>query len=122
MPVEKNGLHATEFPALKQPILYSGLELLELGDDLRLGLVDQYAVIGICRRFLRAEEVRVVGLEIAIFQVRELPVALAEFVVALGVGLEEGDGDLVPKPNLAEGIEGQLFGGYQEPILALAEQ
>ena len=94
---EPDGFHALEFPSLQLTPLDGGFELLELGDDLFLRLVDQDAVVTLLRRILHAEEVRVVVFQVTVFKVRKLPLALAEGVVALGVLLEERNGDLLPE-------------------------
>ena len=46
---EPDGLHAPELPGLEVALLDRGLELLELGDDLLLRLVDQDAVVALIR-------------------------------------------------------------------------
>ena len=49
VPAEPDGLHALELPRLEVALLDRGLQLLELGDDLLLRLVDQDAVVAIVR-------------------------------------------------------------------------
>ena len=75
---ERDGFHALKCPRLQLALLDGGFKLLELGDDIFLRLVDQDAVVALVRRLLRTEEVRVAAFQIAVLQVRKLPLTLAE--------------------------------------------
>ena len=100
----------------------AALEFVEFGDYLLLRLVDQNAVAHM-RRILHAQKVRVATFEVAVFEVRKLPLAFAECVVAVGVLLEQRNGDFLPKSYLLEGVRNQFFCGYLQAIPALvAEQ
>jgi len=73
--------------------------------------------VGLMHRYLPPD-----FLEVAVLEVRQLPLPLAEGVVALRVLPEEGQRDLLPQPHSLEGIEGQLFGGDQQAVPALIGQ
>src|SRR5215471_8970433 len=84
-----DGFHAAERPRLEVTLLNEGLEVFELGNNLLLRSLDPDAVVAIARLLLHAQEVRIVRGQLPILQVRQLPLALAEGVVALGVLLKQ---------------------------------
>lgn len=118
MPTEPDGLHALEFPRLQITLLNCGFEFFELGDNLILRLFKQDTVTPVLR-FLEFGKVRVVALQFAVFEMRKLPLAFAESVVALGVFLEQRKGDLLPEMRLLAGIPDKFLRRNLQAIPAL---
>ena len=89
---------------------------LQPGHDILPRLLNENAVSVLAALLAHRGEIRVVSGQIAVFEVRKLPLVLAEGVVALRVLLEQRERDLLPEPDLAEGIEAQLGFRYQYAV------
>src|SRR5438093_4638120 len=122
VPAKPDGFHAAERPRFEVTLLNEGLEVFELGNNLLLRSLDQDTVVAIARLLLHAQEVRIVRGQLLILQVRQLPLTLAEGVVALGVLFEQRQRNLFPQPYLLERVERQFLGGDQQLVPALIDK
>jgi hypothetical protein len=64
-------------------------------------------------------EIWVFVCQLLIFEMRQLPFALAECVVSLCVFLEQRQRDLLPEPDFLKGVADKLFSGDKNLIPTL---
>ena len=107
MPIEPDGAEALEGPRLQIAGLDRRLQRLQLRHDVLPRLLDEDAIAVLATFLPHRGEIRIVLGQRPVFEVRKLPLVLAEGVVTLHVLLEQRERDLLPEPDLAGGVGGE---------------
>ena len=106
VPAEPDGLDAAELPGFEVACLNGRLQLIQLLDNLLLRLLDQDAMSVLGAGLPDDEgEIGIVPADVPVLQVRQLPLALPERVVPLGVLAQQAKRHFLPDAHALERIE-----------------